>query len=338
MPTNSAKALFLCFDEHIRPALPAAANILFINAGPGTPEGILCQQYFKPDANRLAQAGYGVLQDIPESGTYDIVMVCGGKQHKETRFFMARALCLLKPGGTLLCAAAGDMGGKRLKKDLSSVGLNAREMAKFHARVVWASVQVPPENEALTGWLKDGAVQNVKIGEASYKSQPGIFGWDKVDKGSALLVAYLPEDLPGNGADFGCGYGYLARHVADKGAGTEELYVIDADARAIAACGDNLSNAGFPVQALWADLTMAVDGLPSLDWIVMNPPFHEGKATKDSIGQKFIETAAHHLKSGGRLWMVANAHLPYEASLKAHFKSFTKLVEQDGFKVFEARK
>ena len=56
------------------------------------------------------------------------------------------------------------------------------------------------------------------------------------------------------------------------------------------------------------------------------------------IGQKFIETAASSLKKSGVLYMVANAHLPYEAHLQRYFASVEKTIEEQGFKVFKAIK
>ena len=43
-------------------------------------------------------------------------------------------------------------------------------------------------------------------------SQPGVFSWNRIDPGSALLAQTLPA-LSGKGADFGCGVGYLAHTV-----------------------------------------------------------------------------------------------------------------------------
>jgi len=70
----------------------------------------------------------------------------------------------------------------------------------------------------------------------------------------------------------------------------------------------------------------------------MNPPFHEGKASDQSIGQNFIKTAANSLKSGGALWMVANSQLAYESHLNNLFSEVKKTFEGQGFKVFHAVK
>ena len=44
------------------------------------------------------------------------------------------------------------------------------------------------------------------------------------------------------------------------------------------------------------------------------------------------------LKPGGKLLMVANRQLPYEAALRELFRSIDVVEEGSGFKVIEARK
>ena len=75
------------------------------------------------------------------------------------------------------------------------------------------------------------------------------------------------------------------------------------------------------------------------DFIVSNPPFHaQSRADRPDIGRRFIAAAAEALKPGGRLWLVANRHLPYEAVLDARFGKARIVTQRDGFKVIEAIK
>ena len=89
-----------------------------------------------------------------------------------------------------------------------------------------------------------------------------------------------------------------------------------------------------PFELHWHDVNR---GLPRrYDAIVSNPPFHQGRADQPGLGLAFIDTAARALNPGGRFWMVANRHLPYESTLAARFSRVQTLAIQDGFKVFEA--
>ena len=72
------------------------------------------------------------------------------------------------------------------------------------------------------------------------------------------------------------------------------------------------------------------------DAIVMNPPFHTGRAAEPGIGQGLIAVAARALRKGGRLVLVANRQLPYEKPLAAAFAKVDKIVEDRGFKVLSA--
>lgn len=308
----------------IAQGLKVPADAVFLNAQqhPAIQKYWILQQHFKPYADVLPHKAATQFPGVKTS----MVFIFLPKNAAEANYFIARALFMLEPGGTLVCAAANDAGGARLKKTLAQFGLTCDELSKNKARVAVSIVKNINDDVHMSA-MSDGALQPVLDG--TFMSQPGLFSWDKADKGSQLLAKHLPEKFKGTGADFGCGYGWLARQVANKGG---ELICIDADARAVEACKINVKNA----QYQWMDLTK--EGPKNLDWIVMNPPFHEGKSTDASIGRAFIETAARSLKTGGELWMVGNTQLPYERVLADKFSSHSKLYEGSGFKIYRAMK
>ena len=90
-----------------------------------------------------------------------------------------------------------------------------------------------------------------------------------------------------------------------------------------------------PLAFHWHDVTA---GLPArYDVIVANPPFHaQGRADRPDIGRAFIAAAADALDPCGRLWLVANRHLPYEAVLDARFAEVRTVAQAQGFKVIAA--
>jgi 16S rRNA (guanine1207-N2)-methyltransferase len=91
-------------------------------------------------------------------------------------------------------------------------------------------------------------------------------------------------------------------------------------------------------QFLWADVRTAKLEAGSLDFVVMNAPFHDAGAEDRSLSQQFVKRAAEVLRSGGVCWLVANRHLPYEAVMKPLFKRVDLKLEADGYKIYEARK
>ena len=44
------------------------------------------------------------------------------------------------------------------------------------------------------------------------------------------------------------------------------------------------------------------------------------------------------LRGGGVLWLTANRHLPYEATLREHFETVDQVAQAKGFKIYRAQK
>jgi 16S rRNA (guanine1207-N2)-methyltransferase len=268
------------------------------------------------------------LEDVAE-GSVDDIMVYAPPGVLERRYTLALGLRALKVGGRLDVMAAKDKGGSRLKKELQAFGVEVGESAKAHHR---RCVVVRPETmSGLDEAIEAGAPRLVEGLEAW--SQPGIFAWDRIDAGSLLLAQTVPA-LKGRGADLGCGYGALATVVLGSPAVTS-LRLIDLDRRAIEAARRNVDDPRAAFE--WADVR-TLEAAGDLDFVVTNPPFHDGGAEDKRLGQAFIRQAAAMLGKGGVLWLVANRHLPYEADLNAAFKRVRMVADAGGYKLFEAVK
>lgn len=292
---------------------------------------------FYPWAKDLSQGFTTPLEGaIPFETKQDRVLVLPSKQMDETLYLIASALASLKDGGALYVAAANDAGGNRLKKILAQFGL---EGADSHAKNKCKILRARAENidsAQLEKHIQAGAAQEILDGK--FHSRLGLYGWNKADIGSQLLCNNLPSDLHGLGADFGCGYGFISRHILDTNPKVRMLCLIDAERRAIEMATKNITGHASKTRQIWDDLS-APDNLPkNLDFVVMNPPFHSGKDTKSALGISFIKTAHQALKRYGQLYMVANAHLPYEHSLDELFHKSEIIAKANGFKVIRAGK
>lgn len=263
----------------------------------------------------------------PESA--DAAMIYAPPGVLERRYTLALALKALRPGGRLDVMAPKDKGGSRLGKELKAFGLDVSETAKAHHR---RCVVIRPETvDGLDAAIQAGGPRIVPGLEAW--SQPGIFAWDRIDPGSALLAEHLPA-MKGEGVDLGCGYGALAT-VALRSPAVTKLKLVDIDRRAIRAARQNIDDPRAKVW--WADVR-TLEAKDEKDFIISNPPFHDGGAEDRRLGQAFIRKAAELLKKGGVAWIVANRHLPYEAELNAAFKRVRLVADAGGYKLFEAVK
>lgn len=246
----------------------------------------------------------------------------------ERRYVLALTLRALKPGAPLTALAPKEKGGSRLRKELEGFGCKVEEEGRQHQRICY--VARPEAPAGLEAAIAAGGPQQLDNG---LWTQPGVFSWDRDDAGSQLLIAALPA-LSGQGADLGCGLGVLARAVlaSPKVAG---LQLVDLDRRALEAARRNVEDAraGFH----WADVRSGPE-LSGLDFVVMNPPFHDAGQEDKALGQGFIRRAHGMLRKGGVLWLVANRHLPYEAVLGEQFSRVAPKGEGKGFKIYEARK
>lgn len=248
----------------------------------------------------------------------------------ERRFVLAHALRALTPSGELVALAPKDKGGARLRKELEVFGCNVVETAKRHHRVCATSRPETPVNLAAT--IAEGGPRIAP--QLGLWSQPGIFSWDRVDPGSALLLQSMPA-FAGRGADLGCGIGVLARAVLASPAVTS-LALIDIDRRAIEAARRNVEDrrAGF----LHADARGDLPDLADLNFVIMNPPFHDRGTEDRTLGQAFVRRASAMLRKGGVCRLVANITMPYEAVMAQCFSAVTPLGQSNGYKLFEARK
>jgi len=294
--------------------------------------------YGAPDRD-LAEVAAGAVQLSPlvpgstaiesiADGSLDAITLLTPAGSLERRYELAQALRALKPGGALMALALKDKGGSRLRGELEAFGCEVIETSKRHHRICHA--QRPAALTGLDDAIAAGAPRLVE--PLGLWSQPGVFSWDRVDPGSALLAQTLSK-LGGDGVDLGCGVGWLAKAVLTRSKVTS-LALIDIDRRAIDAARRNIDDPRARIE--WTD-ARGDHGLTGLDFVVMNPPFHDNGIEDRGLGFAFIAAARRALRKGGVLWMVANRHLPYEAKLGELVREVTPRADKSGFKVIEAK-
>jgi len=300
---------------------------------------LLCEQSFAPFAQALQGAGLEVssaLDDEALRGTLPLVLVLPPRQREEARALFARALALLAPGGRIVACQSNNEGARSGEGDLKQLTGLGGSLTKNHCRVYWtAPLDGAPDPALAARWAALDATRPILGGR--FLSRPGVFAWDRIDPASALLAEHLPTDLAGRAADLGAGYGYLSRELLERCPKITALDLYEAEQRALSLAELNLAPPPrpLPLRFLWRDVTAGVE--PGYDVIVSNPPFHTpAREDRPDIGRRFIAVAAEALRPGGRLYVVANRHLPYEQILNDSFGTVQVLAERDGFKLIEA--
>ena len=317
---------------------PAAAPAIFIRAEADSAlrellPDLICEQTFKPECDRLATLGCAVSRRA--QGPCGTALCLLTKNKLENLANIARAWSMLEPEGLLICSGANDTGAASTARRVRAAFGEFESLPKYHCRVFWTRRRPGPMPQSAADWLAAGELH--LVAETGYLSRPGIHGWNRIDEGSRLLAAHLPSDIAGRVADLGAGWGFLSISLLARCPGITCLDLYDAEWLALDAARANVG-ARWPNASVayhWHDVTR---GLPAqrYDTVVMNPPFHSGKATDVALGRAFIAAAAGALVPGGTLLMVANRHLPYEAVVDKHLAARQAIAETAAFKVIRA--
>ncbi len=275
---------------------------------------------FKPDHDHFAGLGYGLAAQPP----FAAAIVCLPRSKTEALDLMATAMRDVVPGGPVMIDGQKTDGVDAILKQCRAAGLFTKDgFSKAHGKAfVMAAGPVPADWQAVPAQVEGG-----------FQTLPGVFSADGPDRGSLLLAAALPAKLPARVADLGAGWGFLARAILARD-GVKELDLVEADVVALDCARVNIPDAR--ARFHWADATTF--RAPKLwDAVVMNPPFHAGRDADPALGMAFLKAAQRGLAPNGSLWLVANRHLPYQATLITLFREVEDVGGDGAFRVTCAR-
>ncbi len=238
---------------------------------------------------------------------------------------LARALihqACSRASGVIVVDGAKTDGVDSLLKDIRKRVAIEGPISKAHGKIFWFQ----SDADAFADWA---APENQMVD--GFHTAPGVFSADSIDPASALLLKSLPTKRGTRIADLGAGWGFLSAKLIDDT--LRSLHLVEADHTALTCARANVTDPR--AQFHWADATKWSTPEP-LDMVIMNPPFHTSRSADPTLGQGFITSAARNLTRNGQLWMVANRHLPYEATLAEAFARVDEVAGDNRFKVFHA--
>lgn len=315
--------LLLAFEE-----TPPTGRILLSGAdssqdfSPFDPELTQVVQGFYPDFRAIAAQGFKV--ETAPDGTFATAVVFVPRSRGLARARIAEAASRLPAGAALWIDGQKTDGVDAVLREMRALAPVEEVHSRAHGKIF--RVTVPegpwlPADWAATDGDADGMV-----------TRPGVFSADGADPASVMLAAALPDKLPTRIVDLGAGWGWLSAQIL-KHPGVETLHLVEADAAALDCARRNITDAR--AQFHWADALDFTLREP-VNGVIMNPPFHEGRSANPRLGVGFIQAAARLLTGAGRLWMVANRHLPYEEPLRAAFADVSEIAGDTRFKVLTA--
>jgi 16S rRNA (guanine1207-N2)-methyltransferase len=258
---------------------------------------------------------------LPQAG-FRQALVRVQKGRAGTYADLVAAWTALQGDGRLLVAGGNDVGiaswGRRLAED---TGHPVAVLANHsHARVLCVSRTAA----CPSSWV------------AGAGTSAGVFHQGGVDAGTRQLIHCLAQQPPAEKLlDLGCGAGHLGCAALGRWP-QAQAWFLDADIRAVDAVAQTLAT-GVPEDArrcasiAWWDVSEPMPA-SGFDLILCNPPCHAGMANDLGIARAMFRAAVAVLRPGGRLLVVANRQLPYEADL-ARLGALSCLSQEGGFKI-----
>lgn len=241
---------------------------------------------------------------------------------------------LLAIGGELLVAGLKNEGTKTfIDKGRQLFGHGESE--KCGTAYLGHFVRQPVTSEALLDEQDYDSLRLLQGGELDFYSKPGLFGWNKIDQGSAFLLEKLPDCLaqlpapPQALLDLGCGYGYLT--LMTRELPLQRRVATDNNAAALRAMAKNAAHYGLAVDVVADDAGASLR--ERFDLILCNPPFHQGFAVDRHLTEKFLHNIHRLLAPRGAALLVVNVFIGLEQKAASSFSSVTTLASNRSFKL-----
>lgn len=295
-----------------------------VDLSPLPREQVLIVTPLKPDHDAFAAQGFAVSPTIPEGCEAAAAVVFIPRSRDAARGLIAEAASCLPEGAPIWIDGAKTDGIDSLLREIRGFSTPGEPLAKAHGKIF----QLPATT------LPDSWEARDICPAPGFVTRPGVFSADAPDRGSCLLAEALPARLPARVADLGAGWGWLSAQILARD-GVETLDLVEADHRALECARRNISDPR--ARFVWAD-ALRHEADPRYGAVIMNPPFHQGRAGDPGLGVAFIRAAASMLSLSGTLFLVANRHLPYEQALQASFHEIEEVGGDGGFKLIRAAK
>ena len=295
--------------------------------------------------HRFARAGRSA-SAWPPSGPFDAATLRLPRAKDELDMAVHAAASVLEVGAHLWVYGANDEGAGSAGRVIETLMGTARTVGSGGRCRVLEVVRKPDRPSprgTLDAWRRSMSLEipgSLEFPGAprEWISYPGIFADGGLDAGTCALlesIVTLQRTLQLAGRrvlDFGCGSGVIGAFISALEP-TARVDLLDADAVALAAAGENVPGARL----------IPSDGFDALsleryDLIVSNPPYHEGKAQSARVVEGLVRGASDHLEFGGSLILVTQRRFPLAALMKSTFETVETVLDAGPHRVWLGQK
>lgn len=272
-------------------------------------------------------------------GSFQRIVYRISKEKAVVHHILNSAWSLLATGGELVIAGLKNEGIKTFIDKCKQVYGNGN--AEKH-RTAYLGRFCKSKDAMCAGPLDDqdySLLRLIQTPTLDYYSKPGIFGWDKIDQGSAFLLEHLPDCLaqlpvaPQSMLDLGCGYGYLT--LMTRNLALSKRTATDNNAAAVLAMNKNASHYCMNVEVVASDAGASLSSC--YDLILCNPPFHQGFSIDGCLTEKFLHQCRRLLSPNGIALFVVNAFIGLEKQAISQHLTVIPVANNQSFKVILLR-
>jgi 16S RNA G1207 methylase RsmC len=266
------------------------------------------------------------------STRFDAVFLRICKEKAINLHLIRLAFAHLNIGGVLHLAGEKNEGVKTIWEHACTIFHSSARLKK-NGQVYAGALEKKSENTTDTGTYRQIQIIGEWDDQPIY-SKPGVYGWDKIDVGSALLIGQLhAEKSTWQNAesmlDLGCGYGFLT--LASTWLPCTHRLATDNNAAALICMEKNANERNLSVEIVAGDKGDQVSG--KFDLVLCNPPFHRGFDVDGDLTRDFLLAAKHKLSAQGTAIFVVNSFIPLEKKLVGVFSRARLLTDTRQFKV-----
>ena len=238
-------------------------------------------QPFRPSFDTFQRRGFATMASH-DGQAFALSIVCLPRAKMEARALIALAMSVTS-GLVVVDGQKTDGVDSILKAVKARVPVHG-PINKAHGKLFWVA-----PTEDFEDWHAGPALT-----AGGFWTAPGVFSADGIDPASALLAEALPDSMGPVVADLGSGWGFLAAHALTRD-GVATVHLVEASHMALQCAEHNVTD---PRAAFhWADAT-SWTAPERVDDVVMNPPFHTGRAAEPALGQAFIHVRCANPQTG----------------------------------------
>lgn len=275
----------------------------------------------------------------------DAIFYRVSKEKSLVHHIINAAAMLLKPSACLFLAGYKSEGIKTYVDKAAAFlggGLNKQRGGQSsllaELRFEHIGLELQSVNEKALRKLDDknyGQTMVVSAGNINFISKPGVYGWNKIDKGSAFLIENFPVFLqslayqPKSVIDLGCGFGYLSVMAAKSLAAS--YVATDNNIAAVDLCKKNFIAHDIAGKVVLDDAGASIK--QQFDLVLCNPPFHQGFGIEGDLTGKFVTAAKRLIKPYGCALFVVNSFIPLEKKAETVFSKVVKIANNGSFKL-----